>query len=667
MSVSTVPTICKICDEQCGLLVADDGQKLTISGNREHPVSKGFVCVKGKNFGEVHYSPHRLKMPLLKVKSGWKEIQFETALDILACSFLQCKRDLGPESVVFLKGEALKHFEIAQYLRHLANGFGSPNYISIGSLCHYSQVLGHSLTYGGKPLPDFKRIGAAIVWGANPAASSPRMFSELAKAVRKGTKLIVIDPVYSRTAKLAHAHIPIRPGSDGFLALAILKQALEEKSLKPNDGMEEGWNDMVDLVGGLSYEELLKRADVGKAEFGKVCALIFDNLPCWNRVGLGLEHRPGGVQAIRTVACLQSVLDPDNRPFHIAAPLKTLPGADHYPVMPPPLGNDWTPLFTRGRREGQGMRLTGAILDNDPYPIRAMLIAGSNPLLTFPSVVRQKQALERLDFLAVFDLFMTSTAKLAHLVIPGGDFLDNMELHDYGRIGLPYLGLIQPATASPKGWPMWKLVFELSRHLGLDNFFPWRDNREALIHRLSGTNVKFSDLENSPSSSIAYDFEKPSTKHWSTADGKVHYRSTELSATGQPGLPIPDALRLPAQTAADFPFWLSTGDRVLGYQHGQFREVPACSKLAPEPLLDIHPKVAARLEIQPGELVVVSTKYGKIEIRANLSPDLREDCLRMCHGWEQANANELTGLEHFDSISGFPWLKAQPANVEKAL
>jgi anaerobic selenocysteine-containing dehydrogenase len=201
----------------------------------------------------------------------------------------------------------------------------------------------------------------------------------------------------------------------------------------------------------------------------------------------------------------------------------------------------------------------------------------------------------------------------------------------------------------------------------LDNFFPWGDNREALIYRLSGTNIRFSDLENSPSSSITYDFEKPSIKHWSTADGKVHYRSTDLSATGQPGLPTPDSLRLHDQTGEDFPFWLSTGDRVLGYQHGQFRGVPACSKLAPEPLLDIHPKVAARLAIQPGEMVVVSTKYGKIEIRANLSPDVREDCLRMCHGWEQANANGLTGLEHFDSISGFPWLKAQPANVEKAL
>ncbi|MGB6065347.1 MAG: molybdopterin-dependent oxidoreductase [Desulfomonilaceae bacterium] len=667
MSVSTIPTICKICDEHCGLLVADDGQNVTISGNRRHPVSKGFICVKGKHYGEIHYSPERLEKPLLKSKSGWKKITFENALDILASNFVRCKANFGAESVVLCKGEALKHFEIAQYLRHLANGFGTPNYISIGSLCHYAQVMGHSLTYGAKPLPDFERIGAALVWGSNPAASSPRMFSELAKAVRKGIKLIVIDPACSRTAKLAHVHIPVRPGSDGFLALAMLKQAIEERNLSPKDGMEVGWDEIVELIGGLSYKELLTRSDVTEAEFAKACGLIFENLPCWTRVGLGVEHRPGGVQTIRAVACLQSLLDTDNRPCHVAAPLKPLPGKDQYPRMPPPLGDEWTPLFTKGRREGQGMLLTGAILDSDPYPIRAMLIVGSDPLLTFPSVFRQKQALGKLDFLAVFDLFMTASAKMADLVIPGADQLDNMELHDYGRIGLPQLGLARPATSSPKGWPTWKLVFELSRYLGLDNLFPWGDNREALIYRLSETNVKFSDLENSQSSTAPYDFKRPSTKRWNTADGKVHYRSNELKATGQQGLPIPETLQLPTQTSRDFPFWLSAGDRVLAYQHGQFRGIPACRKLVPEALLDIHPKAAARLEIRAGEFVVVSTKYGKLEIRANLSPEVREDCLRMSHGWEEANANELTGLEHFDSISGFPWFKALPANIEKKL
>ena len=84
-----------------------------------------------------------------------------------------------------------------------------------------------------------------------------------------------------------------------------------------------------------------------------------------------------------------------------------------------------------------------------------------------------------------------------------------------------------------------------------------------------------------------------------------------------------------------------------------------------EPLLDIHPDAANRLHINSGDHVVLSTRYGKIRVKANVNDDLRKDCLRMTHGWDEANVNELTGLEYFDPISGFPWLRALPARVEK--
>lgn len=665
MSSSAVPTICKICEEHCGILVSDDGQTATISGNRSHPVSKGFVCVKGKHFGEVHHSPHRLTKPLLKKNSGWEELSFDDALDVLASNFLRCKRDFGAESVVLLKGEGLKHFEIAQYMRHLANGFGSPNYISIGSLCHYSQMLGHSLTYGGKPIPDFERIGVAVIWGANPAVSYPRMFGELRKAVRQGTRLVVIDPTYTQTAELAHAHLRVRPGSDGFLALALMKHAIEDKGIRPKDDLTEGWDDLVALVKQLEYDTLLKRADVGTTEFMEMTSLIFDNLPGWTTVGLGLEHHPGGVQAIRAAACLQSMLDPENRPVHISAELNPLPGVDRYPQMTAPIGASETPLFTGGRREGQGMLLTRAIMEGEPYAVRAMLIAGSNPMMTFPCVGRQGESLNKLDFLAVSELFMTPTARLADLVLPAADHLDNTELHDYGRIGKPYLGLMHPSTVSRKGWPTWKLVFELARRLDLGYLFPWDDNRDAIADRLSGAGVNLDDLENSPSATASYPYEMPGDERWHTHDGKLHYRSEALRETGNEALPVPDALALPYETDDSYPFWLSTGDRVAPYQHAQFRQIPVYKNMVPEPILEIHPNAASRLGVQSGEPVVLSTRNGSLEIPARVSPELREDCLRMIHGWEQANANELTGLDHFDRVSGFPWLRALPARVEK--
>ncbi len=279
--------------------MSDAGHEVRIAGNPAHSISKGFVCFRGKNFGQVHNSPERLTRPLLRQGSDWKEISFDDALDVLAANFLRVKENYGAQSAVFFKGEAVKHLEVALYMRHLANGFGSPNYISIGSLCHYSQVMAHTLTYGGVPHPDFRRIKVALIWGANPAVSYPRTFGEMRKALREGMKLVVIDPACTGTAKHAHMHLQVRPGSDGFLALAFSKYAAESAGMAPPPGTATGWEELADVVRGLSYSELLKQADISRAKFEDAASLIFRNLPGWSQAGLGLESTPGGLQAIR--------------------------------------------------------------------------------------------------------------------------------------------------------------------------------------------------------------------------------------------------------------------------------------------------------------------------------------------------------------------------------
>lgn len=665
MARSTKPSICRICGENCGILVKDDGQNLKITANLEHPISKGFICFRGKNFGEIHSSPDRLSQPLLKKGSSWVKISYEDALEVLASNLQRCKEKYGPESVVFYKGESLKHQEITQYMRHLSCGFGTPNYISVGSLCHYSMALGHGLTYGGIPKPDFQRINTAIIWGANPAVSSVRMFVILRKALKDGTKLIVIDPSHTQTAKFANLHLPITPGSDGFLALTFIKYAIEKACIKHQTLIANGWDELKSLVDNLSYKELPERTGIRETDFYEAASLIFENLPGWILTGVGLELQPCGVQSIRAIASLQSILDPQNRPSPLSAVLKPLPSANQYPDMPDPIGAKEAPLFTNGCKEGQGMYLTRAILDNEPYPVRVMLIVGGNPILTFPDSRLHKKTFQKLDFLAVFDLFMTPTAQLASLVFPAADFLENLELHDYGQIGQPYLGLIRPVTRSKRGWPTWKLIFELARNLGLGDLFPWPDNRHAIMDRLSGSGIEFGELENSPFSTVLYKSGKTSGDNWNTPDGKVQYHSKVMETIGNPGLPTPSSLTLPFLPEEKFPFWLSTGDRVPSFQHTQFRRSPTYRAKMPEPFLDIHPDAATQLNIKNGDWVVLSTRHGKIDIRANLNDDIRKDCLRLTHGWEEANANELTGLKYLDPISGFPWLRALPANIER--
>jgi formate dehydrogenase (coenzyme F420) alpha subunit len=664
MARLTKPSICRICGQNCGILVTDDGRELNIEGNPHHPISKGFVCHLGKQFTKIHTSRDRLTQPLLRRGAVWATISYGEALEVLTSNLRRCRDEYGPQSVVFYKGESLKHQEVDDYFRHLSHGFGSPNYMSVGSLCNSSLTLAYGLTNGGIPVPDLRRINLTIAWGTNPAISSVRMFDALREARTKGMKLVAIDPARTQTARTADLHLPITPGSDGFLALAFIKYAIEKRCIKQQAPAKNGWAKLTSLVSDLSFDDLLNRTGIPEADFQKASSLMFGNMPGWILAGVGLELQPCGAQSIRAIASLQSILDPEHPPRSAPFELKPLLGTELYGDLPEPIGAKEVPIFTSQLQEGQGMYLSRAILHNEPYPVKAMLVAGGNPTLTFPDSKTQARAFQNLDFLAVFDLFMTPTARMADLVFPASDFLENLELHDYGWGGQPYLGLVQPVTSDCRGWPAWRLIFELARKLGLEKLFPWTDNRQAIIHRLSGSGVELADLERSPSTTVSYKPAKTSDEHQDLPGHKIKYYSETLVAAGHPGLPTPSALTLPSFTDGEFPFWLSTGDRVPFFHHSQFRRNRAYREKMPEALVDIHPDAARRMGIGNGDPVKLATKYGTISIRANLNEDVRRDCLRVTHGWEEGNANELTGLEHLDPVSGFPWCRALPARVE---
>ena len=663
LKVNGIPSICYVCKENCGTLVREDSHGVHISGNPLHPVSKGFLCIRGKRYGQLHTSPHRISRPLVKKKSGWQEISYLQAINMLAEKLFQAKRKHGPESVVFYKGESLKHQETSLYLSHLAHGFGTPNYITVASLCHFAMTLGFKLTCGGMPSADYSRIKSAVVWGANPAVSLARSGIALKKAVKNGLKLIVIDPSFTRTAKLADCHLAVTPGSDGYLALALIKYAVENHHIHTSLKQGNGWDDLSGMVSGLYMEELLRPTGITENQFQFAASLLFSHMPGWVQTGSGLELQPNGVQTVRAISSLLTILDPNAVTAPMYTRLNTLPNMDLYPPMPDPIGKVERPLFFSNLNQGQGMYLPQAILENTPYPVKAMVVVGGNPLMTFPSSPEYRKAFAKLEFMAVFDLFNTATARAADLVFPAASFLENLELIDYGRGGKPYLGLIRPAVESGFGWPTWKFIFRLAQTLSLENFFPWKENEEAIRYRMAPSGASLDDLLNSPSSTIGYSPEDRKPGQWNTSDKKVHYFSGLVAKTGNLPLPSPEAFQLPYRTDNEFPFWLSTGDRVLYFQHSQFRESPSCRVEMPDPVLDIHPDAASALGIGDGGKVRLATRHGSLDLKVRLTSEVRRDCLRLTHGWVEANANELTGLGHLDALSGFPWMRAVPARI----
>lgn len=642
-------TLCRICGEHCGLLVSNGLEGLRVRGDKAHPLSKGFLCPKAHKAARMADDPRRLTTPLLQGKDGRHvPITWDTALDILAERLLQLKAEHGSESVGFLSGEALKHQEIPSYLRHLSLAFGSPNFIRISSLCHASQSMAHSMTYGAEPYLA-ERHRSALIWGANPAVSRPLQHTRLRAAVERGAlTLVVADPVLSATAQMAAVHWPVRPGTDGLLALALSRLTLDvHPELFPTHTPAE-W---LERLRAVDVDAAVSQAGLSLDSIERGMALLWAYSDTWVCPGVGLELQPHGFQTLRAITNLALLLD-------LGVPgAPCVCGQNHLPGKPEKLaasalGADMYPAFVT-RHGAQGMLLPeNAIGRTTAAPLRGLLLCGSNPARSFPAEQRFGDALRSLSFLAVYDLFLTPTAQLAELVLPGASFLETMELHDYGGSGHPLLGLTRPVRPANGGRPLWQVIFALARRLGLEAFFPWDDNVQAIRHRLSGLG------------------EPDGLAAFLTSDGGLlAYTPKPRSFKRQFAVDLPERQSLPSALElcpgtvhapfADYPFRLLTGNRQPGLHNSLFHSAMEFPKLL------MHADDAAKRGLVEGARVTVVTPWGELPatLRLGAKGEIQPGVLSLPHGVPNWSANRLTAQDVRDPVTGFPWMKALPADI----
>ena len=455
------PAICRVCLQSCGLLVSRTDGRLDISGNPEHPISKGFICYKGKQYGHVHDAPDRLSHAAAEGQVGLEGRDLRRGPWTSCCErFLRSRREYGAQSVCILKGESLKHQEVTGYLHHLAKGFGSPNALSIGSMCQNSLAMAHTLTYGGIPAGRIRAHPAVrLSGGANPANSMECAFAKLKRAPRTGARGRGRRPdPHSAQRPWPTSTCPYIPGTDGYLALAFIKYFAEQvrRGTRIRDS-SVGWGPAVRRGGrrvpgtGCSRPRASPRPCSTRRP--PSCRtngphLVQDGAWAWS-------SSPRACRPIRAIACLQGLTRSDAAQGPaLGAGSSPCPAGTPIPACLPTVGADEYPFFMGQKHEGQAMLLARAILEGKPYPVRTLFVAGSNPMLTFPDPALLGQALRSLDFLAVFDMFMTETARMADLVLPAVTHFEHVELHDYFKSGQSYLGLVRPVDVTGKGLPI---------------------------------------------------------------------------------------------------------------------------------------------------------------------------------------------------------------------
>jgi anaerobic selenocysteine-containing dehydrogenase len=651
------------------------GRPEAIKGSKAHPFNKGWLCAKGRAALDLYYSPNRLSVPQIRkdgilVRSNWEE-----TFSFIAKKLLRLKDKHGPEALAIYHGEGVGHQEIKYYMKRFANVYRTPNFCGVGSICNASRTIGEVLTFGNLTKPDIPNSRLLIIWGGNPLVShEPYVPLDIVKFKKNGGQLVVVDPRRTETASKADIHLPIKPGRDENLILNMLHVLFREDiwdkafTQKWISDFEEFYQTLIeDRFSPEKGEEL---TGIPPDLVRHIVKSYAETKPAGILTGNGLEHHRHGANTTRLLAILKAVtgnLD--------------IPGGDLFTSRPklndittplpepstPAIGAEKYPLFCQARKEAHALSLPEAILDQKPYPIKGMIIAGGNPSLEWPNSSRTKKALARLEFLTVIDVVQSPDCKYANVVLPASTFFERDEHKVNVYQNLPYITLRRKVVEPTGGLPDQMIWVTLAQYMGFGEYFPWKSCEEGIDHLLKEVGITYQDLIVKGS---IYEFEKRRyQKHelsgFNTPSGKIEIYPQKLKNFGFDPSPVRKDILKHRDEIDEFPLILTTGGNLLSYTHWQYRYIPKLRKMFPEPIFEIHPDTAQLYGLTDSETAEVITRYGKIKLKTHITQRIRPDTIHVHQGWEEANVNELTGPEDLDPISGFPNLKSIRCNIQK--
>jgi anaerobic selenocysteine-containing dehydrogenase len=690
-----VRTLCRMCDDRCGIEVhLEDGRIVDITANEHHAWNRGRLCVKARAAVDMVYHPDRLLAPLKRVEGGWEEIPLAQALDEIAARLVAIGEQYGLRSLSVWKGEAIGFGQQETLARRFIHAIGSPNYFSNDSQCFTARYAGFTLVDGGWPTPDLENAECVLIWGANLPYAHPNMTSYVSDARRKGATLIVVDPRLSAMARRADLHAAVRPGTDGALAWGIVHLLIDSGAYDKEFVARYtlGFPQVAEYAKAFTPEVVERETGVDAATVRAMARAMAAAAP---RVALyagnGLEHHENGVNNIRVVAMLDALLGTIGQAggtrFKAAPALRELTVYEELPLRElGPIGAERFPVLYDLRQECHTMSAVDAILHDDPYPLRAMIVTGANPVVTNANSTRIREAFEALDLLVVRDLFMTETAALADYVLPAASFLERTELHAHAKHEV--ITLTNQVLSLPDVQGEYEFWRDLAVRLGAAAFFPWEDETALNRWLLESSGLTYEDLAAHPEGVVYAGAGAASDATgagegggeagtggegeqdeltFGTPSGRIEFVSAYLGGLGLDELPV---YRSPAYLESpdpEFPFVLITGARKLLYMHSRFRNIPRFLTAIPGAEVEMHPDDAASLKVGDGDLVRITSRIGSVDVPVKVTApnEIRRGSLQVTHGWAQANINLVTHDDRFDPVSGFPLMKSVEVRVEK--
>ncbi len=667
--VDVKKAICNMCQFGCGLGVhVQNNEIINLVGDSQHPVSKGFICIKGKAARDFHIHPQRINHPLKRIghrgDDKWERISWEQAMDEIATKLIDIKKKYGPEAVAAIAGNPHEPADWA--LWRWCNLFGTPNYMSQGRNCGVSEFLAECAVYGYTAskgaLPGVTKC--AVVWGYNPANSNPPIYNRLLEAKQQGMKLIAIDPQLSETASKADLWVRLRPGTDGALALAMLNVIINEgiydkefvnqwclgfdelreyvREFSPQKGEEITWVPADKIIEAARLYATLKpatltwglatchQASAGKsgAQAKAILRAITGNLDVRGGDVLDRPPDPKKYAWFKNIHWDLLLDHPERNRDNVSADLFPITSIRGYKLFREAMKK----VYPMGYGSAMYMLVPSpgaiwrAITEEKPYPVKAVFVQGSNPLAVFPQAHKFYEAYsgDKLDLHVVMELFMTPTAQLADYVLPAADWLERPQMRTrWGLADSFFLGEQSVPLLHERrdDYHLWR---ELGIRLGQEG--DWPETLEKMFDKFlepSGATYKEWMAKDDHWHIPTPLYKKHEREGFATFSGKVEFAPIIFGQLGLELLPrYKEPPRSPISTpelAKEYPLILISGSRVKPFVHSCYRQVETLRRIHPDPLISINPEIAAKLGLSGGDWAYVETPEGRVKLKVELN------------------------------------------------
>lgn len=680
--VRTIPTLCKVgaCEPCCGIEVDVEGGKMVdVRPDKQHPLSEGYVCVKGMNILGYQNSPDRLTHPLRRDGAGWARASWEEAAIAIGGKLRALADARGPRSIATYWGNAADSVAITM-ANTFCHAFGSPNSYNVLSLEYTDRgVVAHEL-YGNENLilqPDVVHAKFAILLGTNPLVTQgltllqrrPHIADDLKRSKARGGKLVVVDPRQTQTTKLADWHLAIRPGTDLFFLLALIRIIIDEKLYdepfvsKHTTGFET-WEQLARDITPDRAEEITTISAGTIRDIAREFAAA-DGAYVSTRVGVQTSHNTVLTEwAVATLCAITGNIDRPGGLYHnpgvIDIPALIEKFTKRKNTSPSRIGN--YPSVFGGLPAAV---LPDEILTPGDGQVRALVVVAGNPVISFPNTEKTERALRSLELLVSVDIFLNDTASFAHWVLPAATQFETGGFHflvnQFDQE--PYAELRPKLVDSPgEARGEWDIFKQLSRAAGvpfLNNpmfdrlarvldaigigFTPAMLNRYLLL----GKTPSYGKLSGAARGlrGMPMRFGTFLAERIHTADHKIHLAPEPLVAR------LPGALANPPMPTADLPFLLISGARRLQSFNSWTHNIPALAEKLKGNWATLNNDDAARLGIRDGTRVRIRSAIGVIEIDARVSPEIASGTVAVHQHWGHTYDSGMTTAKRYPGVN----------------